>query len=87
MTARTKEVAVLTRRQVETVLVDIMGWEHEDVASFWKVTKRLGLRVEPEVMYTDRPERIGTLAAEVPFRAKPSHQTQRPIKKYIQTRA
>jgi hypothetical protein len=67
MTAKTKEVAVLTRRQVETILVETMGWEYEDVASFWKVAKRLGLRTEA------RPSgwMSGEFIALTPARAKP----------------
>jgi hypothetical protein len=65
MTAKTKEVAVLTRRQVETILVEIMGWEHEDVASFWKVAKRLELREEVRVNIK------GVAFVKVPTRAKP----------------
>jgi hypothetical protein len=37
--ARRATVA-LTRHQVEMILVHHMGWEHEDVTTFWRVALR-----------------------------------------------
>lgn len=44
MTARGKraarrETVALTRSQVEAILLD-MGWEHEDVTTFWRLARR-----------------------------------------------
>ncbi len=77
----TKQVAVLTRRQVSTLLVGMMGWEHIDVKAFWDCAARLGLRVEPvegELRGVAYCARKGTThfmlpkgAAPLPTRAKP----------------
>jgi hypothetical protein len=44
MTPRGKRAArratvALTRAQVEAIFLD-MGWEHEDVATFWRLARR-----------------------------------------------
>ncbi len=31
----------LTRKQIATILLDYMGWEHVDVRSFWKVARMI----------------------------------------------
>lgn len=37
--AARRETVALTRADIENILVHAMGWEHEDVTTFWRLAR------------------------------------------------
>lgn len=55
-----QEFAVLTRRDIQRILVDWMGWEPVDVQSFWLICAKLRKREHPGPFGYRRPYLVKT---------------------------
>ncbi len=55
-----QEIAMLTRQDIHTILVEWMGWEPIDVQSFWLVCAKLAKREPVRLIGTPRPYLVKT---------------------------
>jgi hypothetical protein len=54
------EIAMLTRQDIHTILVEWMGWEPIDVQGFWLVCAKLAKREPVRLIGTPRPYLVKT---------------------------